>query len=229
MNNNYKSVVNLALVLFLFYCSSLFRLIPIVLFNIDLNNCSDKLYNFLRIFPNMVLTILLFIIYWNDLKKDFKIFKKKFGEITDIAIKYWVIGFVCMLASNLLIQLLLPVSIASNEQEIRKFIDGTPFFAFLATCVFAPLLEEIIFRKSFKDPIKSKWLFVILSGVVFGAMHVLGSIESLYSLLYIIPYSSLGIAFALAYYKTDNIFSSIFAHFIHNTSTFIVLLLYVLR
>ena len=229
MHNNYKPIINLALVLFLFYISSLFRLIPIVLFNIDINTCSDKVYNFLRIFPNIVLTILLFIIFWSDLKKDFKVFRKKFGEITDVAIKYWVIGFVCMLVSNLLIQLLLPVSIASNEQEIRKFIDSTPFFAFLATCVFAPLLEELIFRKSFKDAIKNKWLFIILSGFVFGAMHVLGSIESLYSLLYIIPYSSLGISFAYMYYKTDNIFSSIFAHFVHNTSTFIVLLLYVLR
>lgn len=85
------------------------------------------------------------------------------------------------------------------------------------TSILAPFIEELIFRKAFKDAIKSKWLFVLTSGIVFGCLHVVGSISSLYEILYIIPYSSLGIAFALAYHETDNIFSSIFLHFLHNT------------
>jgi membrane protease YdiL (CAAX protease family) len=69
------------------------------------------------------------------------------------------------------------------------------------------------------DSIKNspKWVFIITSGIVFGLLHVITSFDYLYDLLYIIPYSSLGIAFALIYYRTNNVFSSIFVHALHNT------------
>ena len=47
-------------------------------------------------------------------------------------------------------------------------------------------------------------------------MHVLGSGSGL-DYLYIIPYFALGAAFALLYYKTDNLFNSIIMHSMHNT------------
>ena len=40
---------------------------------------------------------------------------------------------------------------------------------------------------------------------------------SLIEILYIIPYGALGFFFAKAFYETDNIFSSISVHMIHNT------------
>jgi hypothetical protein len=95
----------------------------------------------------------------------------------------------------------------------------------LFTCLLGPFVEEIIFRKSFKDVLKSKWSFILISGIVFGVLHVIGSISNLYGLLYFIPYSCLGIAFALIYYESNNIFSSIFAHVMHNSLTVLLLFL----
>ena len=57
---------------------------------------------------------------------------------------------------------------------------------------------------------------MIVSGLLFGALHVITQITSLYDYLYIIPYSALGIAFAITNYKTNNVFPSIFTHMIHN-------------
>ena len=65
MNKKYKPIVNLAIVLFLFYGSSIFILIPIALFRIDLNNSSDLVFNSLRLFYNLVTMIILFFIYCN--------------------------------------------------------------------------------------------------------------------------------------------------------------------
>ena len=79
---------------------------------------------------------------------------------------------------------------------LRAIIYSTPVIAFFLTSVCAPFIEEIVFRKAFKDAISSKWLFILTSGIVFGALHVIGAIESPYDFLYIIPYSALGIAFA---------------------------------
>ena len=215
--NNYKPIINLTIVLLIFYCSSLFALIPIYLFNIDIKTCSDATYNTLRIIPNVAQAILLIIIYRKTLKNDLKDFFKKFGDYSDTAIKYWILGFIAMVISNYIIIKLSPVKIASNEQGVREIISSIPLLSFISICFFAPIAEELIFRKSFKDCFSSKWVFVLISGLVFGALHVIGSISSLYDLLYIVPYSSLGIAFALIYYKTNNIYSSIFVHVLHNT------------
>jgi membrane protease YdiL (CAAX protease family) len=155
--------------------------------------------------------------YKKNLKKDLKYFLANFGENTDIAFKYWIIGFILMALSNYIIILFSPVKTATNENSVRSIINATPIIALIFSCLVAPFIEEIIFRKSFKDAIETKWLFILVSGIVFGALHVVGNIESLYGLLFLAPYSFLGLAFAMTYYKTNNIFSSIFIHFFHNT------------
>ena len=216
-DDKYKPIIYLTIVLLLFYSSSLFRLIPIYLFNIDLNTCSDLVFNSTRLFANAVTALILFFIYFKDLKIDLKKFKNNFKEIISSSIKYWIVGFIIMMITSMLIGIFSPINTSTNEEGVRSIIYSTPIIAFLMSSILAPFTEEIIFRKAFKDALKNKCLFIITSGVVFGALHVVGTIESLYGLLYIFPYTSLGIAFALAYYKTNNIFSSIFLHFMHNT------------
>ena len=213
---NYKPLIYLAIVLFLFYGSSIFILIPIALFRIDVNNCSDLVFNSLRLFYYAVTALILFFIYRKDIIKDFKNFKKNFGNFTDTAFKYWIVGFIIMIVSNILIGFFSPVNKANNEESVRAIIYSTPVIAFFLTSVCAPFIEEIVFRKAFKDAISSKWLFILTSGIVFGALHVIGAIESPYDFLYIIPYSALGIAFANIYHETNNIFSTIFMHAFHN-------------
>ena len=83
--------------------------------------------------------------------------------------------------------------------------------------IYAPITEELIFRKSIKDFISNKWLYVIVSGLLFGGVHVISSLGSDWGFLYLIPYCSLGMVFAHLYYETDNIFSTITIHSIHNT------------
>ena len=223
-NNKYDCLIKLTITLLLFYFSSLVVLIPVAIFNINLETCSDFTYNCLRVFSNGFLALMLFLIYKKDLIKDFKDFKKNFKDYSDIIIKYWLLGFLFMVFSNLIIGLFSPLSKATNEEAVRSIIYSTPFLAFLITSLLAPFTEEVIFRKSIKDAIKNKWLFILVSGIFFGALHVVGEIESLYGILYIIPYSSLGIAFALIYYNTNNIYSSIFAHFLHNTLSFFLVM-----
>ena len=94
--------------------------------------------------------------------------------------------------------------------------------------IYAPFIEELIYRKAIKDcfiPYKqnkiNKYLCVITSGLIFAALHVIDS-GSAIDYIYIIPYLSLGIAFALLYYNTNNIFSTISLHFLHNTVTLLL-------
>ena len=165
----------------------------------------------------------------NKIKKDFNEFKKQFGNNFELAFKYYFIGVVVMIISNLLITLCFSDATAGNEEAVRSLIDQAPLYMIFSVSIYAPFVEELIFRHSIKDCIItnkknkiSKYVYIITSGFIFGGMHIFGQATSALDYLYIIPYMSLGISFAALYAKTDNIFSSISMHALHNTITIIL-------
>ena len=134
-------------------------------------------------------------------------------------------GFIIMAVSNLVITYILNKGIAGNEQEVRNYIDSFPLFMIFNTVIYAPLTEELTFRKSFKTAINNKWLYVLTSGLVFGMVHISSYITNWTDLIYLIPYGSLGISFALLYHKTNNIYSTINMHAMHNLLAVVVYLI----
>lgn len=121
-----------------------------------------------------------------------------------------------MMISNFVISFLLNASQATNEQMVQKMISAMPYLLIISAGIIAPINEEILFRKVFKDNIKNKIICILVSGILFGYMHVT-SATTILQFLYIIPYSSLGISFAVMYSKTDSIFTSMSMHMFHNT------------
>ena len=212
----YLNIIKLIAVLLLFFCSSYIQLIPAMLFDINIYTASTTTLYALQLFSNSIMALCLFLLYRKSLIKEFKEFKNNFWDIADLSIKYWIIGLIAMAASNILIGFFTPAKIANNEAGVQNIIAQVPLIALILTTILAPFTEEIIFRKAFKENFKEKILFVLMSGIVFGSLHVISAVTTLYDYLYIIPYSALGIAFAYLYYKTNNIFSSIFVHMLHN-------------
>ena len=189
---------------------------------------------FFSFIVNLLFLILIISIYFKTLKKDFKLFFKDFFNNLEISIKYWLIGFIVMVISNLIIIIITNGAIAGNEEQVRQLIDISPLYMLFSVSIYAPLTEELLFRKGFRDIIKNKWLYIIISGGIFGGLHVLPTIigswlvtESIIisELLFLVPYCSLGIAFAYTYYKTNNIFFIICMHSIHNTMAIILYLI----
>lgn len=211
---NVKELLKGILIFILFYFSSLFQLIPITLFNIKRTTSNSII---LSTFSNICLLIILVIIYRRELIKEFKLFKKNLLENLDTGIKYWLIGLLVMMISNIIITYILGLNQAQNEQAVQKMINKMPIMMLITAGFIAPITEEITFRKTFKNAFLNKYLFIILSGLVFGSMHVITSYSNPLELLYIIPYGSLGMAFATMYYKTDTIYTSISMHMLHNT------------
>lgn len=105
---------------------------------------------------------------------------------------------------------------------------NSPILSLISISIIAPISEELIFRKSLQPIIKNKWVYVIVSGLLFGGAHLLTNILSgtlrVVDLVYILPYASLGSAFALMDNETKTTFSSIIIHAIHNTLTALLLL-----
>lgn len=220
-----KKLPKSIIVFLLFFFSSLWQLLGAKIFNIDLKNIVGNEQLILTTFSETITLLILIIIYFKDLKNDFKKIKNNFNKNMDIAIKWWIIGFIVMVVSNLIIGLFIRKATAGNEETVQSLIKTSSYLSILTFGIVGPIAEELVFRKAFKDVFKNGILFVLMSGLIFGGLHVVLSLTSAWDLFYLIPYCSLGIAFSIIYQKTDNIFFSIFIHMFHNT-VFTILSIY---
>ena len=205
------------LTFFIFYLSSYFSLIAVALFNIDVNNYTASDLALANTFADLLLVVLLVIIYFKELKTEFKSFKKNWKLNMDIAFKYWFIGLMIMCISNIAISFITDLNTSSNEQSVQTLVSATPYLMLFTAGILAPIVEELTFRKGVSKIFKNKWVYATASGLIFGLLHVIGS-GNIVEYLYIIPYGSLGFFFALTYYETKSIYPSIIMHAIHNTA-----------
>ena len=201
----------------IFYFSSYLQVIPIALFNIDVKNYTASDLAIVNTFTDLMLVLILIILYFKELKKEFKTFKKNWKLSMDTAFKYWFIGLMIMCISNIAIGIITNLNTSSNEQAVQTLVSSTPYLMLFTAGILAPIAEELTFRKGVSKIFKNKWVYATASGLIFGLLHVIGS-GNILEYLYIIPYGSLGFFFALTYYDTKSIYPSIIMHAIHNSA-----------
>ena len=208
-----KTLKNLLIYLF-------FPVIFIMLFTSDINS---KLYMSLLFLSYILLALYFYFIYNDILKKDFKDFKKNHFKTIII---YFLIGFILSTLSNIFINcVLIPNGISNNESSNIIFLLENKFLYSIVLCILIPFIEEIVFRLELKKTYKNKYLFIITSSIIFALLHLVSSTK-LIELIYFIPYFIIGYMFSLLYYKTDNIYSNILAHILHNTVIVIFYLIF---
>ncbi len=216
-----ERIIPIFKLLFLFFCfyySSLLQLIPIYLFHLDIKHINGTMSVALSTFSSLVFAIFLFFFYRKDLKKEWKTFKDNFFKNIDIGIKYWLCGLLTMMVFNLILIYLFHSGQANNEKAVQSMISSFPLLMVFAAGILAPFVEELVFRKSFKDALSKPIVFILCSGFVFGLMHVINNCSNFLDFLFILPYASLGVSFACMYVKTDTVFTSISMHMLHNLS-----------
>lgn len=213
----------LGLILFYLFFSSI-PLVILELMGISYDNLSMMEQIFFMLFCDVVVLGTIVFLYRKTLITDFKnFFNKNILSNLENSFKYWFLGFIVMFVSNLILAFLNKGGISNNEEAVREMIELVPLYMAFNVSIYAPFIEELIFRKSIREITDNKWLYVLLSGFIFGGLHVVASISNVIDLLYIIPYSSLGIAFAYSYYKSNNIYSTISMHVMHNTVSFFII------
>lgn len=198
-------------------------------------------------FATYVIAMILIIpILYNVLKKDLNIFTNNVKDL----LKWTGIGFALLyigtIAGNIIVLLLtinLPADgMSDNQEAINKILSSGGIHTILigfVTIILAPILEELIFRKSLFGLFKKcNVKTVILSAVVFASIHVvpacLTMLMDVFSnganpiylyieAIYIFSYLGQGIALSYIYYKTNgNIIPCILVHMANNLIAFIV-------
>lgn len=217
INKRFGKIIKLIFIFMLFYYVNYSVYIVMKLLNITKADLNGSALVILNAFTDLILMFILFLIYRKDLIKDFDKFRANPIDNLDSGIKYWFVGLIGMIVSNVIINLVFSTGGPGNEKTVQSMISNLPWLMLIDAGIIGPFIEEIVFRKTFKDATKNKWLFIILSSLIFGGLHVTSNIVHWYDALYILPYSCLGLSFALSYNETDTIFTSMFMHMIHNT------------
>ena len=200
----------------LYFVLSIVQTLPFDIVNIDINSIPNIVKTIYLIIYDIFVVCILLLIFNKTIKKDFEEILVKHKEYYSKYINVWLIGLMIMLLSNAFIVYILKNGISSNEEAIRNLFKMSPIYVYLSAVIFAPIAEELVFRRGIKNIVGDNIIFVLVSGILFGLLHVLTSMSSSIDILYLIPYSAIGISFAYMLYKTDNIFVSMGFHFLHN-------------
>ena len=158
--------------------------------------------------------IFLFI-YKDKLKNDLKNIGNDLNTKNIIII---VLFLVLSFISNIILVNMLNQE-ASNQEIAVSMLKSFPFLGIPAICLFAPFVEEIIYRL----PYKKNWLSIIISTIVFTFAHI--SNFSLIQMFFLIPYLFLSISFSFAYFKNENIILSTTTHILNNLISVVLLLI----
>lgn len=168
-----------------------------------------------------------------DIKLDFdttKAMKKSIFPAIGIGYLYIIFGNI---VSNFLAQILsntfeIPQGEAINQQVIIAALrsDGV-ILMMIAAVLIGPIVEELVFRKSIFGLISKDNVALIVSSLIFGAIHLIGetSIES--AIVNGIPYFIMGFVFGYIYIKNDrNIWIPIIVHVLSNLISIIGILIF---
>ncbi len=215
--NNFLFFIAL-FILYAIYSSLIIFILQKLGLNINKLNTHTK--NIFLILIDVSLMIIVYLFYRKENNRELSKYGRNFGKYFSFGLKMWILGLILMITSNLLINLIYPNATAQNENAVQALLKTSPVYVSFTACVFAPFMEEMMFRKSLEKVFSSKTIFIVVSGLLFGLAHNIG--VSKIDMIYIIPYALFGCVFAYTYVKTNDIFVPITFHMIHNTMLIIV-------
>ena len=169
--------------------------------------------NLTYILIDLITLIIFLLIFRKTIIPSFEDFKKNKGKYFNKYLKYWLIGLMIMVVSNGIINSF--IGLPSNEAGNREILMELPVYSLLSMIIISPIIEELMTRVILKDAFKHQIIYIVLSGLIFGLLHMMAN-QSALEFFYLIPYSALGMAFAKMYYDSNNVWVNIFFHAFHN-------------
>ncbi len=162
---------------------------------------------FLQLILDAIIITLLYFYYKTEIKDELLSENRKKKEY-GIAIFWGLVTLYCASFIAFTISNLLDApDTTSNQETIVELVKSSKwaFFTMLLLVGFVgPIIEELIFRKSFFKLIPYKWLALIISSFIFGIIHALSTDVSFkQQLILSIPYISSGLVFGYTYIKNN--------------------------
>lgn len=158
-------------------------------------------------------------VFWRKLKNDIKLFKENFGAYMKFVLPKYGLALLTLIIANMICLRITNQSTSVNQASVNSL---PLWFSVPLSIIWAPIVEEMVFRGTIRRFIKNDIVFIIVSSILFGLIHVTNE-ASLFNMAFMmIPYASLGAYLAYMYAKSENIMSNVSAHCIQNTIASII-------
>ena len=176
----------------------------------------------LSVIFEILLLILSIILFFNVFKEEFILFKNNFLSYVRYILPKLGVGYLIYILVGLISSTITNQTTSVNQQALEQL---SYWYIIPAAIIWAPIVEETLFRRCLRSFIKNKVLFIIVSALIFGLLHTIHE-ESLLNIFVIgLPYMVLGGYLAYIYTKTNNMFSNMFSHMLINSFALIMMLI----
>lgn len=119
---------------------------------------------------------------------------------------------------------LIPSEVLEGLMPLPDWSDGTLMqmlgsrWGYLVICIFAPLVEELVFRgailKALLQGYRSHWMAIAVSALIFAVVHA-NPIQMPHAFL-------MGLLLGWMYYRTKSVIPGILVHWVNNTMAYVV-------
>ena len=208
--------------LFIFFNIGAFFGITFQLMGFDVSGFSFTDLAYAEVLMSLVIAVLVYFIYRKTFDEDLISFKKDLKANLLKALKFFLILLAIKIAAGIVsgyLSYALEIDFGESENQglINSLMGSAPVMMLISTAILAPFIEEGIFRLGFKKLFNSKYVFIIVSSLVFGFMHIFPTELALsVALLQSIVYLAMGFALAYMYEETNNIYLVMLVHALNN-------------
>ena len=228
MKKDIKYLLKLLLCFILFFNLNYLVAMLFNLVGINYNTFNYKDYTYFNVLIELILFVVVMLLYNKEFKKDYKIFKLNFNDNIRKIISYFALFMglkigTALISSILSFALNFTLGESENQEAVMKLVSAEPLLMIINTCILAPFVEEGIFRLSIRKVFNNKYLFILVSGLFFGMMHIFPTdLPTSLALIYSITYVAMGFYLAYIYTETENIWFVIFIHALNNLFSMIL-------
>ncbi|MFA6805765.1 MAG: CPBP family intramembrane glutamic endopeptidase [Candidatus Methanomethylophilaceae archaeon] len=166
------------------------------------------------------------------LKKDWKLLDKKPTKLISMSVIGLGIMFIANLVSSVLASGLSEIfnytaETSTNQAAIIQMLKS-PYMILMVinAVIFAPIVEELVFRKAFFSIIKNKWVALVVSSLMFSLIHIISEPTIGGFIVNLVIYGGSGVGFGYIYLShKENIYSTIIVHALWNLMTVLLTLI----
>lgn len=183
----------------------------------------------LSFLADLIFLICIIFVYKDNLKNDFENLKKdyKISKIIKTVIIWVVIIFIFNILMGAITEVIYPNAAADdNTNAIISLLNTATFYSIFKTMIFAVVAEELLYRESISDVVKNKYLFVVISSIVYTLLNfIFVGFESKIIVMDMLSYLVPAIILSFAYVKNNNnIIILMLIKFFYNLIPLIILL-----
>ena len=161
----------------------------------------------------IVMIMLCILVFRKKYSSDFKIFKDNFKKYMNFILPKMAIFYLFFFVVSLV-----SIFLAKSTAENQNIVEQLPLFLSIPLAViYAPIVEETLFRGTFRRFIPNDKVFILVSGIIFGLLHTIFSETTTFKVIILsFPYGFMGGFLAYIYVKTNNMMSNITCHALNN-------------